>query len=122
MIPVKQLERLCQITEGDTIPISRKLAEDLVVSLSGGDDPDKPVRDLLLNGRYLTSIERALLVKMQLANGYPVESKQLLSCSRAASLESLWVHIHRLRNKLDTRKAVIQAVHGIGYQLEVKTK
>lgn len=117
MTPIKALERACMITDGETIVIPRYLAESLIDYIK---NPDAYLKQYLLPGRSLTAIERAVLTKLQLSPGVPVRNTKLLKCSRTASLQSLWVHINRLRDKIDPRRCEIHSVRCVGYQLEIR--
>lgn len=70
-------------------------------------------------GDSLTPIERAMLGALIEANGQVVSYQALADHTRGGNIESMWVHIHRLREKLAAacRPEYIDTVRGQGYLL-----
>lgn len=70
-----------------------------------------------VSGARLTRIEKAIYSELRLNAGLIVSTERLLSVSGAATNQSLWVHMRRLRCKLEEAGGTedIRTVNGVGY-------
>lgn len=68
---------------------------------------------------HLTATERAIYHALSLANGQLVTFEELVEAINSRSIKSLWVHIRRLREKLDTagEGEEIDTIRSRGYLL-----
>lgn len=96
-------------------------ASDATVILTALDLANQPPEE---DGLPLTRIERSLYVALKANPGEPVTYEELrrradTPGARPLTVGSMWVHIRRLRMKLEAAgMGEIQTVRGVGYQLK----
>lgn len=101
--------------QGDLIFVPRSVVADMIERM--GDTRTRHV-DLLLEGEHLTPIEARIVARLMDVPGVPV-SQRIICAESRCSAESLWVHIRRLRDKLDPNRAHLRTVRDVGYYMEV---
>lgn len=112
---VAQLRELYLNQAGDLIFVPRQVVSALIEQLS---DIRTMHSDLLLEGEHLTPKQARIMHRLMQAPGVVVSSK-LLSRDSGCSIDCLWVHIRRLRDKLNPVRAHLRTVRDVGYYMEV---
>ncbi|TXH46234.1 MAG: winged helix family transcriptional regulator [Desulfurellales bacterium] len=100
---------------GDLIFVPRTVVADLIEHLA---DIRTMHSDILLEGEHLTPKQARIMHRLMQAPGVVVSPK-LLSRDSGCSIDCLWVHIRRLRDKLDPARAHLRTVRDVGYYMEV---
>jgi DNA-binding response OmpR family regulator len=118
MTPLRLLRQHLITQAGKNITIPRELAENLIIALAEPASASQQFGSYINAGHWLTPIETALLQKLAANPGIIISSDVLLKCSQASSTPSLWVHIKRLRYKLNWETCVIHTVNRQGYIFE----
>lgn len=115
---LEQLQVCCEAQVGRSVLISRSLAAGLL-DLLGAMAGEVELGGLLSDGQQLTGCELALLQVLYRMPGRVVETERLVAESGIKNKASLWVHIHKLRGKMNCGRGVIQSSRR-GYWLELR--
>lgn len=115
---VAQLRELYLNQQGDLIFVPRHVVADIIDHLQ--DTRNRHVT-LIREGEHYTPIEGRIVDRLMQVPGVPVDPKTLCQSARC-SIASLWVHIRRLRDKLDPKQANLRTVRDVGYYMEVRNE
>lgn len=113
---VAKLKELYLNQRGDVIFVPRDVVSDIIEQMF---DVRTLHTDLLLEGEHLTPTQGRIVDRLMQVPGVVVPPS-VLSEDSDCTEESLWVHIRRLRDKLDPAKACLRTVRLVGYYMEVK--
>lgn len=114
---VQQLRSACLSQRGaQLLWLPRTVIEELIIGL---DDPYRHLEKFILDlAEPLTPTEQRILARLAPLPGAVVSTSEIMRCAGCSSAESLWVHMRRLREKLNPDMALLHTVRGVGYYLE----
>lgn len=115
---VAKLKELYLNQRGDILFVPRNVVADIIEQMI---DVRTLHTNLLREGEYLTPTQGRIVNRLMQVPGVVVPPK-VLSDDSDCTEESLWVHIRRLRDKLDPTKAQLRTVRQVGYYMEVQSE
>ena len=105
------------------VTVQRKFLARLYAELNSDNGDARPVDNRLLTvEQQTTKIEYLLFMKLRAQRDNPASPGALMSAASITSIDSLWVHIARLRQKLARLcpELKIETVRNRGYRLVKK--
>lgn len=101
---------------GDMLMLPRWVVGGL---LQGMGDPHEHLDKYLLPSNRLTPAEKRILARLEILPNVVIDKDEVLRASGCNDHPSLWVHVRRLRMKIDPHLAKLRTVRGVGYFLEM---
>jgi hypothetical protein len=118
--PLQKLLRLRIIQAEPLMYIPVELADQIIQMLADIHTPLPPAAEEIYTKEHLTKTESLLLDRLLQHPGYVVETAQLITYAHLPGRETLWVHLHRIREKLNDGYTLL-TVQNQGYLLELST-
>jgi len=117
--PIERLRQIYMDNAGEFVFVERDLISDVLDQVFNESDG---FSKYLLPYERLTPTESRIFTRLMRIPGHPVPPTVLLVDIKMGSADTLWVHVHRLRAKLDPRAASLNTVRGVGYYIELVGK